>query len=433
LNINIDPERLDEGAPEERACFAALGIYFGSECLTEGHDGFVNKVRPEPLLSGYHLAEWIAWNWWRLRWEPRSNAPNWQFAHHLTTIGEGYVWPNITVFSDGERIALVAKPTPERPDTPFRYLSNAAAVVSAREFEYVVDKFIEQVRGLLRDEQIESSNLDSTWNDLQEERGDPDTSIRRKFEALLGCDPGHTDAATIERLVSDSRTLGAAAMNEIAAEYPHGGVLLTAESLHAIATRSGFDGSSRDVVSLAPGTVVPHAGELPAWRLGAEAAKAVREQTALGSGPINNAVLARMAGVEERALTERTPGPTISFALDGGDGKSRLVLRSKWPTGRRFELARILGDRIDTMASGRLFPATRAYTYRQKMQRSFAAELLSPFEVLDDMLSGDYSMESQKDAAEYFQVSELTIRTLLVNHHRLDREDLNEEFGIAAA
>jgi len=62
------------------------------------------------------------------------------------------------------------------------------------------------------------------------------------------------------------------------------------------------------------------------------------------------------------------------------------------------------------------------------MQRSFAAELLSPFEAIDDMLAGDYSIENQQDAAEHFHVSELTIRTLLVNHRRLEREELDEEF-----
>jgi Zn-dependent peptidase ImmA (M78 family) len=66
------------------------------------------------------------------------------------------------------------------------------------------------------------------------------------------------------------------------------------------------------------------------------------------------------------------------------------------------------------------------------MQRSFAAELLSPFDAVDDLLDGDYSAESQLDAAEHFKVSELTIRTLLVNHGRLQREDLDGELEIAA-
>src|SRR5712692_6185826 len=111
---------------------------------------------------------------------------------------------------------------------------------------------------------------------------------------------------------------------------------------------------------------------------------------------------------------------------------SRVVLRSKWQNGRRFDLARLLGDRVAS-PTGRFFPATRAHTYRQKVQRSFAAELLSPFESVDDMLGGDFSVENREDVAEYFQVSEWTIRSLLVNHHRLEREDLEVDFDEAVS
>ncbi len=96
-------------------------------------------------------------------------------------------------------------------------------------------------------------------------------------------------------------------------------------------------------------------------------------------------------------------------------------------------MARLLGDRLVNAKMSQLFLATRSYTFRQKMQRSFAAELLCPFEAVDEMLSGDYSEENQQDAAEHFQVSELTIRTSLVNHHRLEREELEEDFDVKAA
>ncbi len=433
LSIRVSPELLDEGSAEERACFGSIGIRHGNIWLTEGYDGSVNKVRLAPLLSAYHLAEWIAWNWWRLRWEPRSNAPDWEFAHHLTTTGEGYAWPNITIFSDGERIALISKPTLGRPNALFRYLANAAAVVGAREFEYVVDQFIEQVRGLLRNAQIAEANLDRIWNDVRGERRDPEMSKRRKIEALLGCDPGQAAESEIEQLVTDGESLGELAMNEVAADYPQGGKLLTAKLLRELAESSGFDAAPQDVVRLAAGTSLPHAGEVPAWQLGAEAARVVRNQEKLGSGPIGNDILAELAGVKGEILTAKTPAPAISFALDIGAAKGRVVLRSKWETGRRFDLARLLGDRIVASAAGRLFPATRAHTYRQKVQRSFAAELLSPFEAVEGMLAGDYSMENRQDVAENFHVSEWTTRTLLVNHRRLEREDLEEDFDVVAA
>ncbi|MGH7116365.1 MAG: hypothetical protein ACREE9_17955, partial [Stellaceae bacterium] len=107
LEIELAPEHLEEGTPEERACFGLLAIHAGPAALTSGIDWFVGAPRAGPLVSGYHAAEWFAWNWWRIRCEPQSGAPDWWRAHRMTAIGEGYVWPNLTIFSDGVRTALI--------------------------------------------------------------------------------------------------------------------------------------------------------------------------------------------------------------------------------------------------------------------------------------------------------------------------------------
>jgi hypothetical protein len=133
-------------------------------------------------------------------------------------------------------------------------------------------------------------------------------------------------------------------------------------------------------------------------------------------------------------LTERNAaGPGFSFALDEGISHGRIVLRSKWETGRRFELARLVGDRLAGGNEGKLFPATRSYTYRQKLQRSFAAELLCPFDSLMDMLEGDFSLEAIEDATQYFNVSDRTICTLLVNHHQIERDDIESDIESSKA
>jgi hypothetical protein len=431
LEIIADPEILSEGSLEERACFAAVEIRYGSTSLTESYDEFVKRVRTAPMLSAYHLAEWMAWNWWRLRWEPRSNLPDWAFAHRLPSIGEGYVWPNVTIFSDGERVALIARPTQERLTTRFRYLADGAAVVAAPEFEYIVDQFIEQVRGLLRAQDVPESNLDRLWRDIHIERNDPALARRRKLEALLGQGPDENEAAFV-RLVSNDGLLGARAVDEIAADYRHAHDLLVATRLRDLGSHGGFDFLPNQAVRLNAPVAFSSLGEVPAWRLGADAAIALRAQEGLGEGPIRNDRLAELVAVSVCALTPPPGDSDVSFALQTGRDAGRIVLRSKWETGRRFDLARLLGDRLVGADGESLLPATRAYTYRQKMQRSFAAELLSPFNQVDQSLSGDYSSESQEHVAEYFQVSPLTIRTLLVNHRRLDREDLDEFDAVAS-
>ncbi|MGI5864519.1 MAG: hypothetical protein ACOX6T_21055 [Myxococcales bacterium] len=91
LAIDAQWERLNSGSPEERATFAAIGIFVDGLSLTEAEDYFVKRVRRSVHLSAYRLAEWLAWNWWWLRWEPRgAKRSDWAFAHRLSTIGGGY-------------------------------------------------------------------------------------------------------------------------------------------------------------------------------------------------------------------------------------------------------------------------------------------------------------------------------------------------------
>lgn len=429
LNIVAEWEALSRGPPEERACFAAIGIRLGDVWLTRAEDAFVQRLRDKVHLSAYRLAEWLAWNWWRLRWEPRNRRPSWVLAHRLSTIGGGYVWPNITVSSDGERIVLLTKPTQLRPSEPLRYVEDIAAIIRPSAFQDAVDLFIEQVRGQLRAEHLGDTNLDHIWNELLAERDDPEASGRRRLEALMGFDPDEAAPQQIETLVADAKLLGAQAINEVAA----GQELLTAKDFDEIAQSTGFDASPKDAARLTA-VSLPVFGDAPAWKRGAAAAFALRSSNNLGAAPISNLRLAEMAGVDHAALTN-TKGTErdykISYALDENASVGRVVLHSKWETGRRFELARLLGDRIAGDGDERLLPATRSYTYRQKLQRSFAAELLCPFEALRDMLHDDFSPEATEEAAKYFDVSEFAVRTLLINNGLLDRDELETDSDVA--
>ena len=96
-------------------------------------------------------------------------------------------------------------------------------------------------------------------------------------------------------------------------------------------------------------------------------------------------------------------------------GSSWVALRSKWETGRRFDLARLLGDRLLGQTEPML-PATRAYTYRQKAQRAFAAELLCPYQAVRGFLGADRSEERREEAAAHFEVSPFAISTTLANN-----------------
>ena len=356
LTLDIGWRSLDEGAPEERACFAAIDLRWNNIRLMEGHDTLTDTLSAAPYLSGYLLAEWVAWNWWRLRWEPRTKRPDWGFAHRMSMIGGGYVWPNIEIFSDGKRTAVIAKPTNAESDASYRYIRDFAAISEAGEYETEIDRFIETVQDKLRMESVGETNLDRLWRDVRAERNDPVIAQQRKFEALLGAEPGEADHEVLRRLREDSLDLGEAAMSEVAAHHDGDIAVLTAKALEQQAVRSGFDSSRRDGYRLPARTHLPGAGATAAWRLGVLAAETVRQGAGLDDGPVVDARLEDLAGMQGGALEAGAGDSRIAFALDGDADIGRVVFRSKWKTGRRFELARILGDRLMTQETGRFVP-----------------------------------------------------------------------------
>ena len=418
FELTAEWEALNEGSPEEVACFAQVRIAMNGVLLSEGHDPFVGRVRKASLLSAYPLAEWLAWNWWRLRWEPSGRGHGWRFAHAMATIGEGYVWPNLTIFPDGERVTISTRPTNPMDEFAVRYINEYVGAISAAEFEGGVGRFIEQVLGQLDAEGVRDTNLHSIWTDLELERRDGELSRYRQIEAMLGYDADEGPEILIRRLLDDEASIGVAAARELAAEIAKGGSTLAAAQLIDLAHRSGTPTDLRNAIRLTD-YVTTARGDTPAWLVGQRAARAVRHQIGNDNDPLSNQHLAELIAVSPEVLVPAGSAP-LSFSFRDDPSRANIVLRSRWETGRRFDLARLIGDVVASGDSGPLNPATHAATYRQKMQRAFAAELLSPFEAVEDMMAGDYSDEQQEEVAERFSVSPLTIRTMLVNHRKLE-------------
>ncbi len=425
LIISIAYEALNEGLPEECAAFGQFVMKSHKTTLTEGFDYFVNNLRPGPLVSGYHAAEWFAWNWWRLRWEPRSTRRDWSFAHSMTSIGEGYVWPNITIHSDGIRTAIISQPSSRADEKPFRYVGSPPLILPASTFETAIDTFIQQIMGRLAERGVAGTNLGKVWHDVLTERSDPYLVRYRKLEALLGRDADAIGDNAVEQLLADTEQLGAQAVDEIAASSDAISPIPHSATLSEVAAEHGFDARPADMIGLA--TKLKPSQEIQAWELAIDAARKLRQQVEPNGNPISSRRLADMAGTTVIALHwNQYKNPLFSYSFDKSNQPSRYVLRSRHETGRRFDLARLIGDRL-LETHDALRPATASYTYRQKFQKAFAAEFLCPIEAVDEFLSGDYSSDGQESAAQHFMVSPMTINSLLKNHGRIYRDDADFE------
>ena len=423
LEISLAPENLDEGSAEEKATFGLLTIRANEMALTEGFDHFIQALRPGPLVSGYHAAEWFAWNWWRLLHEPyREGSAAWSMAHRMSGIGAGYVWPNVEIRSDGRRSVIIARPS-SRPDAkPFRFIGSPTPWLGpCAMLEAALANFITAVVVRMSAAQLRGTNLQQLWHEVETERRDPDAARRRRLEALMGLDPDVAPDPVLDGLLTDAKVLGQEAVEELAADASNGHPLRAAD-LRELSLASRLRSHRNDAVRLPAAALTAIRKQDVAWQQGKHAAERLRRQEQLGEAPLPTQRLLTLLGAAGDA--EAAANARMSFLLAGKRHDAAIVLRSRYETGQRFDLARLLGDQLLFGRDAPALPATQAYTFRQKAQRSFAAEFLAPFEMVDAMLAGDLTEEAIERVARHFDVSTWTIRTLLVNHRRLEREAL---------
>lgn len=421
LSINPKWETLDFGTEEEKACFARLGIQVHSEWLTKVHNQLTERVEKEALLSAYHLAEWLAWNWWRLRYEPKPKNikdAQWLMAHSMAEIGSGYVWPPFTIISDGQRIGLINQAA-NNEQIAFHYLNNKSYIVQASEWEASIDGFISLVIERLASKNIESSNLLDIWQSVQEERSCSELIIYRKLEALLGYDPDEGPEDLIDELISAQDLLGVETVYELAANR-----FDAVPNLDALKGQ-GFTSNLQDRLVIEELPSISSA--LPAWELGSQLAQTVRQKLGNLGNPISSKYLAELMAVNEQVLDESTNNPLqVGYTLKTSTIQGKINLTGKRETGRRFDLARLLADQL-LFVDDKLALAAPSTSYRQKMQRAFAAELLCPINLLQDgfdtQLSKEKQEEQQEDLAEHFGVSPLTVKNILMDNDLLERSD----------
>jgi hypothetical protein len=95
----------------------------------------------------------------------------------MSSIGGGYVWPNVTIESDGEQIMVDAQPTQFDRGELLRYITQIKAALPAAGFEGAVDDFVELVCGKFVVDKIADSNLENSWSDLLSERRNPEARL----------------------------------------------------------------------------------------------------------------------------------------------------------------------------------------------------------------------------------------------------------------
>ena len=369
-----------------------------------------------PRVSAYRFAEWLVWHWWRLRWEPSPSKPNgnlsWRQAHETTSIGGGWLWPHITFNGDGEFMTVGSQSSEATESEPVSYVGDQECQVRTQTFEPSgLDEFVNAVLGRLEAEGLGVNPLTEMWRELADERSEESATKYRRLEALLGCNPDEAPADVVNDHLEMAKIIGNRAVDEVAAEPAlrdnsilwFSPVNLRAWAMVRRNPRTPVRATSAaELESLADDTAMP-----PWHHLGRTLAHTVRESEHLGAGAIADKRLADVAGIRRTALQQSSGNdgqPPVSFIWATEEGRY-ASLHPCSRTERRFDAARLLGDTLCWDGEELLRLATSTQTFRQKVQRAFAEELLCPTESLVGMVGTNPSESQRHQAAAEFGVS----------------------------
>ena len=404
--------------------------------------GRKSRVVDGPLVSAFHVAGWLTWNYWRLSYEPGrhveghgdSGRPetnsdrgfDWLASHRLSGIGNGYDWPDIEFVPDGQLVTITSKPK-QNPGV-FDHTYEGVDFVGLDEFQRAMQSFIKATVKRLDDKKQKASDLHDAWKELQEEINKPELALYRRLEAMLGFGPGEGKGTLVEDHLDDVDRAGLAAMQELACHNGSGDRdkgaedVLGIDDLDGMASEGGHESSSKGMFRLnKTHPSVRKYGRRPAHEIGFEAAKAVREDASLNGSAVSDEILAGMAGVDADALeSDAGQNAPLSFSAPGGNAEY-IVLNQENRPSRRFDLTRIIGDRaigdhLPGDAGSGYHLATRSSTYRQQYQRVFAALLLCPPEAVRGM-GQNPGEESIGELASDFMVSPMVVEHNLQNLH----------------
>lgn len=428
LCINTKWMAAASGEPEVTATAALVDMHVDNICLTRNQDIWAETVRDNVFVSAYPLAMWFASSWWRLNHEPlppQQPGHDWRMVHELGAANHGFVWPRVIFIPDGEAIHVWAG-TSMTPDQSVQYLQalEVPRMITLAGFQQSVERFMHSVLARLDAKRLAGSNLAHLWALVQEDLADPEAFRRRKLEAELGFDPEECPEQALNTALQWGSQVGDAALSELAPAIAASGASPDLALIGQLASTGGILGTP----DISPDSIV-HLDHGAPWERAIHDARMLRHQMGNVSGPVDNSSLYDLLGMSSEAAANwsvpagRSP---VAVAIPVNDRQLQFVPRRRNPAGRRFELARFLGEYLSPSAhEARWLASTDLSTSRQKYQRAFAAEFLCPIDSLTSFLGGDFSSYAIEEAAAEFDVSEKTIESLLLNngyihHHGTD-------------
>ena len=428
--------------PEHRATWARIEIRVGSDLVTLVEDRGSGSSRRSIYCPLYPLAEWVAYNWWFLQAGTRPSnflaqdgvlaASAWRPLpatlrehHSIRASGDGFAWPDLLIVPDDSETRLVwGDDSVHSSRWPIRFLTRGdhwvRSVQVQRELELVVTGTLTR----LAEQGVAGTVLEKEWAAIQQT--DPDEAEYCRAAARLGLDP-YSDAAPYEPgILQAAETLSGQVLtdflNAVSPEHIEGALAWISSVRPAIDGRQplsrGLEGTlspDADTIQELRAVARRHSASVSTfpWVVGYEQARAVRGQITADSKT-------RLAvGRYIAAIVRKAPDVSLQALGAGASHSHPLVVigQNRPATSKRFTLSRALWHYL--WDDSPLFMITAAHTYRQRVERAFAAELLAPAEGIAQLLESPPEAASQEELeqiAQRYGVSSMVIEHQLRNH-----------------
>ena len=417
----VDAEGIS--GPELSATWASLEIRAGDSIITRVLDTRAKTVRDFVYVPLYPFAEWAATNWWFLTREvgnqTKESDPHFLIRHAIRGDREGYAYPDLQVFPNGD-LTCLAWPSGPSPWTGIEFLHRGRTWVDSSEFREALADLIDRVIRRLLSVGVEGTLLQEEWEAIL--GADRDEIEFCESAAGLGWDPYDIGDEERSLVLELGRTLSGAVLEEGIAAFNAGSLMPECSAIAGAIGRA-----KANALRWTPLASMDHELRCTAptpWDAGYDLARRVRRALNLDGELLST--MARIASAlhAEPALLDRLTEPMDFEAAALVDG---VVTRSDdlFPAfafrkfssdeSTRFHFCRALGEVFASPGTDTLI--TKSHSGRQQRNRAFAAEFLAPSSSLRQEVSRPVLDSDDIDQlAATFGVSSWVVAHQIRNH-----------------
>ena len=371
------PSQVNDQNGEFEATFCELRITVDGKVVTSYKSDRESGSTIEAPV--YHLAEWIAENWWALLWEPPKSDDNghseeYLERHSILTAQHGFPLPDIRLLPSGVGVQISAK-SRYAQHAEVRFNVSAETVPDRSVVQEELHKFVEQTVKRLGD--IKGTPLQEAW---QLVRDTDKASVEFcKLVGALGLSPYDSHPKVEQALDLASKMLSSQQLLDMCMTSTADDVLnsaYVASKVHkALETAPEIDLSVFARVKPPADNV-----QAPAYRAGYVAARelrrifGVKEEDVTGANRVLGELGMNHAGA---FMTEKMVDSAVVGAVEKQNWRGKFALVPTVPQRQKFAVARAAYF-LWTGGPDDCRILTSAATRDQQAGRAFAAELLMP-------------------------------------------------------